>query len=160
MAGGVLAIVMLTTTACSAPAEEPIKSPKEQLIESADEKCRAISERFAGDLAYGKTINGGSVPKIRDRVALLTDLHDHARAMPKPETGQAELDEWLAKLNTYFTELGNLAGQFENYRPGMDTLLILQAGVVNGAAKDIAPAGKRFGFVDCAQTENWEHLDP
>jgi hypothetical protein len=30
---------------------------------------------------------------------------------------------------------------------------------VDEAAKAVGPAGKRFGFDDCAQTEGWEHLD-
>jgi hypothetical protein len=152
VSGVVVAILVLAIAACSS-------SPKEDLIKSADAECRTISERFAGDLAYGETINGGSVPKIRDRVALLKKLHDHVRAMPSPETGQAELDDWLGKLDTYTTELDNLASQFENVRPGMDTLLFLQAAVVDEAAKAVGPAGKRFGFDDCAQTEGWEHLD-
>lgn len=152
MSGVVVGIIMLATAGCSS-------SPKEELVESADGKCRTISERFAGDLAYGKGIGSDSVPKIRDRVALLKDLHDHVHKMPKPETGQAELDDWSGKLNTYITELDNLGSQFENLRPGMDMVLIMQAGVVNEAAKAIGPAGKRFGFHDCAQTENWEHID-
>jgi hypothetical protein len=35
----------------------------------------------------------------------------------------------------------------------------LQSGIVKQAAEAIGPAGKRFGFDDCAQTQNWEHLD-
>jgi hypothetical protein len=153
MSGVVVGIIMLTVAACSS-------SPKEELIESTDEKCRTISKRFAGDLAYGKGISSDSVPKIRERVALLKDLRDHVRKMPKPETSQAELDDWSGKLDEYITELDNMGSQFENFRPGMDIALALQSGIVNKAAKAIGPAGKRFGFNDCAQTENWEHLDP
>ena len=112
VSGVVVGFVMLTVAACSS-------SPKEELIKSADAECRTISERFAGDLAYGATINGGSVPKIRDRVVLLKGLRDQVREMPRPETGQAELDDWSGKLDTYITELGNLGSQFENFRPGM-----------------------------------------
>jgi hypothetical protein len=92
-------------------------------------------------------------------VALLKELQDDVRNMPRPETGQAELDDWSGKLDAYVTELDKLGSQLENFRPGMDTLLILQSGIVDEAAKAISPAGKRFGFDDCAQTENWEHLD-
>lgn len=153
VSGAVAGIVMLAVAGCSS-------SPKEKLIESADGKCRTVSKRFAGDLAYGKGIGGGDGPKLRARVALLTDLRDHVRRAPRPATGQAELDDWSGRLGTYLTQLDNLRAQLQNYRPGMDMLLFTQAAIVNNAAKAVGPAGRRFGFKDCSRTGNWEHIDP
>jgi hypothetical protein len=152
MSGAVVGIIVLAIAGCSS-------SPKEELIESADEKCRTISKRFAGGLAYGKGIGSSDVPKLRKRVALLKDLRDHVGKMPKPETGQAELDDWSGKLGKYITELDDLSSQFQNARMGMDMLLAMQMSIVDNAAKAVGPAGKRFGFKDCARTENWEHID-
>ncbi|GAA2453975.1 hypothetical protein GCM10010405_42240 [Streptomyces macrosporus] len=133
-------------------------SPKQELIESTDERCRTINERFAGDLAYGEGIGVESVSKLRERVALLKDLRSHVRKMPKPETGRAELNGWLDKLGEYITGLDDLRSQLQNYRPGMDLVVILQAGVNHDAAKAVGSAAKRFGFEDCAQTRKWEHI--
>jgi hypothetical protein len=154
VAAAVMALVVPVVTGCSS---EP-GSPKQELIRSADETCREISERFTGDLAYGEGVGVGDVPKLRERVALLKDLRAQVRKMPKPETGQKDLDAWLGKLAVYIGGLEDLSGQFENYRPGQDLLLAMQMSINEQAAKEIAAPAKRFGFEDCATTKKWEYI--
>ncbi|MFI6902491.1 hypothetical protein ACIBKY_14640 [Nonomuraea sp. NPDC050394] len=143
-------IVLLLLAGCSAP-------PRQALIESADEKCRVIGERFAGDLAYGDGIGADDSPGIRERVALLKDLHDHTRQMPRPETGQAELNDWLTKLAAYTADLRKMAGMMESPQVA-DIIRVMQAGIAMESAKAVGQAARRFGFKDCARTETWEHI--
>ncbi|MGW7617070.1 hypothetical protein ACWGLG_14640 [Streptomyces antimycoticus] len=35
------------------------------LVENADKKCDTITDRFTGDLAYGKAINSDHLAKVR-----------------------------------------------------------------------------------------------
>lgn len=149
----VMGLVVSAVAGCSSPG-----SPKQQLIQNTDEACRTINERFAGDLAYGRGLGEGDASKLRERVVLLNDLRQQVRKMPKPETGQAELDSWLDKVGEYITGLDDLRGQLENYRLGMDMVLALQMGINEDAAKAIGPAAKRFGFEECAKTQKWEYL--
>ncbi|MFI6292674.1 hypothetical protein ACIBEJ_13865 [Nonomuraea sp. NPDC050790] len=149
-AGALAGIVLLVLPGCSAP-------PKQALIESADEKCRTITQRFAGDLAYGDGIGADDSPRIRERVTLLQDLAGHARKMPKPETGQAELNDWLTKLDTYAAELRKMSGMMESPQVA-DLLRAMQAGIALESAKEVGQAAKRFGFKDCTKTDNWEHI--
>ncbi|WP_210571412.1 hypothetical protein [Streptomyces sp. GESEQ-4] len=150
----VMGLVVPVVAGCSS---EP-GSPKEELIRSADETCREITERFTGDLAYGAGVGVGDVPKLRERVALLKDLRAQVRKMPKPETGQKDLDAWLGKLGLYIGDLEDLSGQLENYRPGQDLLIAMQMSINKAAAKEIASPAKRFGFEDCAATKKWEYI--
>jgi hypothetical protein len=152
----VVGVGVLVVAGCSSSPS----SPKQKLIKSADGVCGTINKRFAGDLAYGKGIGTGDVAKLQERVTLLTGLRDRVRAMPEPETGRAELTAWQGKLGKYITDLDDLKGQLTNYRAGMDLLLAMQTGIDDDDAKAIAPAARRFGFKDCAQTAKWDYITP
>ncbi|WP_307529613.1 hypothetical protein [Streptomyces umbrinus] len=150
----VLGLVVSAVAGCSSSPG----SPKQQLIQNADDTCRTINKRFAGDLAYGQGLGAGDASKLRERVNLLKALRDQVRKMPNPGEGQAQLDSWLDKVGVYITGLDDLRGQLQNYRLGMDLVLALQMGVNEDAAKAVGPAAKRFGFEECAKTQKWEYL--
>jgi hypothetical protein len=152
-----VAVVVLVVPVVAGCSSSP-GSPKQELIRSADDTCRKINERFTGDLAYGDGIDASDVPTLQKRVVLLKDLREQVRAMPKPETGRKNLDGWLVKLGTYITGLDDLRGQIQNYRMGMDVLLIMQSAANKKAAEAVGPAAKSFGFKDCAGTKDWEYL--
>ncbi|MFL6073598.1 MAG: hypothetical protein ACJ73S_09405 [Mycobacteriales bacterium] len=154
---GLAAVVGLAVLVAAGCSSSP-SSPKAKLIRTGDAKCRTINKRFAGDLAYGNGIGLSDLRKLEKRTALLTDLRDRVRRLPRPETGRRELDDWLNKLGEYITGLNDLKGQFRSYRPGMDMALAMQLAVNENAAKAIGPAAKRFGFKDCARTGKWEYI--
>lgn len=154
----VVAAVMGLVVSAVADCSSSPGSPKQQLIQNADDTCRTINKRFAGDLAHGEGLGAGDTSKLRERVALLKTLRDQVRKMPEPEAGRAELDSWLDKVGDYITGLDDLRGQLQNYRTGMDLVLALQMGVNEDAAKAIGPAARRFGFGECAKTQKWEYL--
>lgn len=106
----------------------------------------------------GEGVGVGDVRKLRERAVLLKDLRAQVRKMPEPETGQKDLDAWLGKLGGYIGGLEDLRGQFENYRPGQDVLLMMQMSINEQAAKEIASPAKRFGLKDCATTKKWEYI--
>ncbi|MGC9538855.1 hypothetical protein [Streptomyces sp. UG1] len=136
-------------------------SPKEELIESADKKCDSINDRFAGDLAYGRTIGADDLKKMRKRIALIKDLRKHVRGMPEPESDaeRAKLDAWLRKLNAYADELNTMHNLFENAQPGWDMLIIMTSAEVKEKAEESGAAAKKFGFDRCARgAKRWEYL--
>ncbi|NKE58158.1 hypothetical protein FXN61_15525 [Lentzea sp. PSKA42] len=130
-------------------------SPKEELIESADEKCRVIGERFAGDLAFGESVGKDDEDKLRQRIMLVKDLATHVRGLPAPESGKDKLDDWLGRLDKYAGELQEFETSYRNARRGQDLVLAMQLAIVKEAADAVGPPAKDFGFGACAQVESW-----
>ncbi|MQA94389.1 MAG: hypothetical protein GEV11_06930 [Streptosporangiales bacterium] len=146
LAGAALAVLALGGCATA----------KEELVEAADEKCRTISERFGGDLGFGESIGGeDDLKKFGERRKLIKDLRDTVRSMPKPETGQAELNAWLGKLDEFDKAMLKTSNMSRYAQPGMDLLIAMQVGVLDETTQAVGPAAKRFGLRDCAQIESW-----
>lgn len=143
------AALMFVLAGCSS-------SPKEELRESVDAKCGEVTGRFTGDLA----LSGGSSDQktLEERRKLLADLQNQVKGMAAPESGQAELDAWLAKLGKLSTEMDNLGGQLQNARRGTDMLLAMQYAIIKESATDAGAAAARFGFTTCADTSRWAEL--
>lgn len=121
-------------------------SPKADIVETADTECRTISDRFTGDLD--------------ERVKLVTGLRDKIKAMPAPESGQRELDEWLRTLETFAGEMTKFKNMQANAPRGADMLVVTQSALVDNAMQKIAPAAKAFGFAACSDTAKWTLYPP
>jgi hypothetical protein len=131
-------------------------SPGADIIDTADEQCREISERFAGDLAFGESVGSDQdLEKLRERAELIRKLAADVRDMPPPETKVDSLNVWLKALDKYAEEMDNLRGQYQQARPGIDMLLAMQVNIIDLAAADSGGAADRFGFVDCADVGGW-----
>jgi hypothetical protein len=134
-------------------------SPKENLIESTDEQCEIVSQRFASDLSYGDSIGEAEdLDKMRERISLIEDLQDHVREQPPPESGQDELDDWLSALDTVIEETDTMHNAFESTTPGTatDLLLVLKINIVDEAVVEAGDAAERFGFESCAHVWRWK----
>ncbi|MFC9897098.1 hypothetical protein ACFVMC_25715 [Nocardia sp. NPDC127579] len=131
-------------------------SAKEDLVEKADAKCQTITERFqlSGDLG----LTDQSTNRIRERQALVTDLRDSVKAMPAPESGQAELNMWLDQLGKYIEAMTELMNLKADARMGKDLVIMMQFGIQKQASDALMAPAQQFGFDSCAHTENWEQL--
>ncbi|MBI0297482.1 hypothetical protein JBE04_24210 [Streptomyces sp. PRKS01-29] len=132
------------------------------LVESADKKCDTITDRFTGDLAYGKTLGSDDLTKIRKRNTLIRDLRKDVKELPQPDStaDRAALNAWLGKLDAYAKELYTMHSTIPNLKPGMELLLAMTANVVKDSAEEAGAAAKKAGLRSCARVKRWEYLVP
>ncbi|GAA3359286.1 hypothetical protein GCM10017744_037320 [Streptomyces antimycoticus] len=132
------------------------------LVESADKKCDAITDRFTGDLAYGKAIGSDDLTKVRKRNTLIRDPRKAIKALPQPDTAadRAALNTWLGKLDAYAKELYTMHSVIQNLKPGMELLLAMNANIVKDSAEEAGAAAKKAGLHSCARVKRWEYLVP
>lgn len=145
-------VLIATLSGCADP------TPREALTEGANEKCREVNERFSGDLAFsGEGVGMDDMETVRDRSSLIKELGQHVRGLARPESGQAELDAWLSKLDDFAADMDELDEMYQNARPGSDLPLAMQVGIVDDAAVAASQAAKKFGLGDCAHpaVESW-----
>ncbi|WP_413103365.1 hypothetical protein [Streptomyces sp. Inha503] len=132
------------------------------LVESADKKCDTITDRFTGDLAYGKTLGSDDLTKVLKRNTLIRDLRKDVKELPQPDSAadRAALNTWLGKLDAYAKELYTMHSVIQNLKPGMELLLAVTANVVKDSAKEAGAAAKKAGLHSCSRVKRWEYLVP
>ncbi|MFD8457196.1 hypothetical protein [Streptomyces antimycoticus] len=133
------------------------------LVESADKKCDTITDRFTGDLAYGKTLGSDDLTKIRKRNTLIRDLRKEIKELPQPDStaDRAALNTWLGKLDAYAKELYTMHNTIPNLKPGMELLLAMTANIVTDSAEEAGgAAAEKAGLHSCARVKRWEYLVP
>lgn len=140
---------------CSTSPQEPA-SPRQKLTAAAEEKCGAIKSRFTGDLSFGDSLGSGGVPRLRQRIDLITDLRGSVQGMPAPESGQLELNAWDTALGKFVHEMRELEDQLVKARMGSDMLIALQVNIVDDAATEAGEAARRFGLTVCADVGSWK----
>ena len=141
IAAGIVAF--LTLGGCSSA-----PSPKDELIESVDEKCRAITEQVAQDQSR-------RADKVGRRSTLVKELDTQVRDMPVPDADRNALYGWLGTLREFTRAMDELEKTLRNAQPGSEMLVALQTNRVKEKAAAIGPVATWFGFEDCAQVDSW-----
>ncbi|WP_262701651.1 MULTISPECIES: hypothetical protein [Streptomyces] len=154
---GVGAVVLVGAVALGGCSSSP-----PGLVESADKKCDSITDRFTGDLAYGKTLGSDDLTKVSKRNTLIRDLRKDIKELPQPNSAadRAALNTWLDKLDTYAKELYTMHSVIQNLKPGMELLLAVSGNVVKDSAKEAGAAAKKAGLHSCSRVKRWEYLVP
>ncbi|GAA0951728.1 MULTISPECIES: hypothetical protein [Streptomyces violaceusniger group] len=152
--GGVVLVAVAALGGCS--------SSPPGLVESADKKCDTITDRFTGDLAYGKTLGSEDLTKVRKRNALIRDLRKDIKELPQPDSAaaRAALNTWLGKLDTYAKELYTMHSVIQILKPGRELLLAMSANIAKDSAEEAGAAAKKAGLRSCARVKRWEYLVP
>lgn len=153
---GIVAIVVVAAGIFAVVESGVFLSPKQKIVRAADQECATINDRFAGELAFGESIDlatGG--PKLLQRAVLVNELAHHVRGMPPPEAGQADLLTWLEKLSGYAKANTTFRNDF-SLPPNADIIRAFDAAIVDGAADEAATAARKFGFRTCGDVRSWK----